>query len=195
MKKTNKSDIANRKMPRQIVASAPVDIQCGVNNSWDQKLLITCPICFIRFHRPPSHVARVATSYCSRGCAAEGRIVRVVSNCVGCGEAMELVPSMVGKKTTCSKKCSTLRRAKGPGKLTRNFSAVSKRVKEIQKRGKCINCGGNHGPWAVRGLYGEMQPDGEVVIDGERAELWCSHCHLTDIAPLGPAARDAGRPT
>ena len=192
--RTNKSDIANRKIARQIITTPPEDIRCGTGASWDKKLLITCPICFTKFHRPPSHVARVATCYCSRACSAEGHKIRVISECVSCGKPMELPPSSVGKKTTCSKKCSTLRRSKG-GKSNncRGFAAVISRIKKIQERGECVNCGVKHGPWAVRNLSGEMQSDGEVIINDENTELWCRHCHLKDVAPLGPLVRDAAK--
>lgn len=188
--RTNKSDIGNRKITRQIIMATPKSIECGLGVSMDRQLLITCPICFTKFHRPPSHAARVATCYCSRGCAAQGAITRVIRHCVSCGKPMELTPSNAVKITTCSKKCSTLRRAKGKNKNCRNFAVITKRLKEIQKRGECVKCGVNHGPWAVRGLFGEMQFNGDVNIDDENAELWCRHCHLIDVAPLGALARD-----
>jgi len=191
--RTNKSDVANRKITRQIITSEPGDVRNGLGFSYDQKLLITCPICYTRFHRPPSHVARVGVSYCSRACSAQGAITRVIVNCVSCNKPMELTPSNVGRKTTCSKKCKTLKRASGPNTVSRNFADVQTRAKEIKKRGICVNCGVNHGPWAVRGLYGEMEADGSVIIDDDKAELWCRHCHLKDVAHLGAPARDENK--
>jgi hypothetical protein len=38
-----------------------------------------------------------------------------------------------------------------------------------------------------------MQSDGEVIINDENTELWCRHCHLKDVAPLGPLVRDAAK--
>lgn len=152
---------------------------------------LTCPICGVVFNRAPSHVSRTkGHSTCSRACAAEARKVRVETQCVICEKSMELIPSEVEKKTTCSKECSTLRRTRG-SKNTKPaaLAAYQKRAKEIAKTMECKNCGTSIGPWVVRGLKAEVTDDGKTIIDDECAELWCRHCHLSNVAHLGFIAR------
>lgn len=154
-------------------------------------MTITCPICYTRFNRPPCHVARSAVNYCSRGCQAEGRKVRVHTTCIICENDMEQTPSNAARVVTCSKKCSSIRRRNldRPPRKT-SFAAYKKSVNEIIKSGACSHCGVRHGPWAVRGVNVKVSQDGEVYADASTAELWCRNCHLTDIAPLGAAERE-----
>lgn len=153
---------------------------------------VVCPVCYITFYRAPSHVERVGTSYCSRACAFEGRKIRVVSHCRVCGKAMELTPSMVERQTTCSKKCSTVRRTKGrTGGKGQGTSEYISTVKDIARRSVCVACGVTHGPWAIRGLSVTIAKDGEKTVNKDQATLWCKHCHLKDVAPLGSVVRDA----
>ena len=152
---------------------------------------LTCPICGVIFNRPPSHVARnKGHTTCSRACAAEARKVRVETHCVICGKSMELTPCDVARKTTCSKECSTLRRTRGSKNTKpKSLAAYKKRAKEIAKTMECKNCGTSIGPWVVRGLEAEVTNSGKTIIGDECAELWCRHCHLSNIAPLGFIAR------
>jgi hypothetical protein len=164
----------------------------GYNES--RAMLITCPVCFTKFKRAPSHVARRETCCCSRGCAAEIRKVRVISPCVSCGKQMELTPSNVPKKTTCSKSCSTLRRVKNSKTVKKtSFGAYLKRVKEISARQLCANCLTTVGPWAVKNLEASMNDEGDVTVNDDHAELWCLSCHMSNVAPLGAPIREANR--
>jgi hypothetical protein len=105
---------------------------------------------------------------------------------------MMLSPSNVERKTTCSPECSSAKK-RSRGSNTRKFglAAYQLAVKEISKRGVCEKCGTTTGPWAVRGLVVD-------VIDGRmpscisaNASLWCKHCHLVEVAPLGAKERES----
>ena len=183
--RTNKSDIANRKITRQIIINEPHGIEMGINYSIDRQLLISCPICGTRFHRPPSHVERNKNgTYCSRACAGEALKIRVITHCVSCGKEMELTPNLAIRIKTCSKECSTLRRTKGKIGKKYNLKPALKIIKEIKKRGKCEKCGATQGPWVVRGVIGEVLETGVSVVKSNGAELWCRLCHLHGIQPL-----------
>ena len=152
---------------------------------------LVCPICGTRFHRPPSHVARVkGIATCSRGCAAEAREVRVETNCVSCGKVMSQKPSDSIKITTCSKECSTLRRIKNIKAVKpSSLGGYLKAAKRIAKIETCHKCLGNTGPWVVRNLMASVRSTGETIVDESSAELWCRSCHLIEVAPKGPPAR------
>ena len=156
---------------------------------------LVCPVCGTRFHRPPSHVARNKDhTTCSRGCASEARKVRIETHCVICGEGMELIPSMIEKKTTCSKQCSTLRRVKDIKTVRKSSLGAYKRIAlEISNRGKCENCCTQTGPWVVRGLKATVAATGEVIIDKSATHLWCRHCHLSSVAQSGYFGRIRSR--
>lgn len=153
---------------------------------------LVCPICLRHFRRPYAWVKRVNVSYCSRACAAEGAKVRVIRQCVSCGKDFELVPSQVHRYSTCSAKCSTLRRVArnrtGRPSSRHHFGAYRKRIEAIAAAEVCCHCGRRHGPWIVRDVRAELMPDGEVVVDDHNASLWCRDCHLHDIQPLALAA-------
>ena len=151
-------------------------------------MYVSCPVCWTRFSRPPSHLSRASVSTCSRACAAEARVVRVSTECVICGKEMSMIPSDVGKVTTCSTACSTLRRIKLGTRKT-SFAKYQKAAKRIRTRGSCQKCGTNCGPWVIRGMTSNMQENGTVTVNESGAELWCRHCHLKDIAHLGAPAR------
>ena len=158
----------------------------------NRKMPVSCPICGETFYRAPSHVARVAVSTCSRACAAEASKVRVITHCVSCQVPMEQTPTNAERITTCSKKCSTLRRTKGSKGTKPNALGVYIRAaNRIVTKQECLKCQTNTGPWAIRGLDAKLLPDGSTTLDESKAELWCRHCHLTEIAPSGPLARDA----
>lgn len=151
---------------------------------------LTCPICGLRFHRPPSHVARnkVSTT-CSRGCASESLKVRIETECVSCGASMEQTPSNAARVTTCSKECSTLRRVKNIKTVKRSLGAYVKASREICGRQSCEKCGANSGPWVVRNLEASIDESGRSYVDSSAAELWCRKCHLIDVAPMGAVER------
>lgn len=154
---------------------------------------LVCPVCGTNFHRPPSHVTRlVGPAVCSRGCSAIARRVRVIVNCVSCQKPMEVTPSNVPRKTTCSRECSTLRRTKvGNHKKPSVFADYLKRIKEIAELSKCAVCETTTGPWAVCGVKSSMSDTGVVTIDSDNAVLKCRKCHLNNIIPLALPARKA----
>lgn len=147
-------------------------------------MTLTCPICCLRFHRPPSHAARVNVNYCSVACRNEGSKVRVESHCVVCGGVMFLTPSLSARLSTCSKRCSTLRRLKRNNPSPKSLAAGKKTIESIRQRGSCCRCGANHGPWMVRGLK-TVFVDGVPEIDDSNGELWCNRCFWPWAARLG----------
>lgn len=150
---------------------------------------VMCPICSITFYRAPSHVARVAVSYCSRACQAEGQKVRIETHCVSCGKEMEQTPSGAARITVCSYECSTIRRQGGnlrPSKKT-TTAAWKRAIKEVSKRGECAQCGVKNGPWRVVGMEPEYV-GATQVLDTSLARLLCLHCHMKNVGPIGGAA-------
>lgn len=151
------------------------------------KLSFDCPVCGISFEKPAAWAKRVSNHYCSVACTNEAKKVRIETHCVVCGKAMEQTPSDAARVTTCGKKCSSIRRrSKNP--KPKAFLAYKEVIKQIAQRGVCVLCGAKHGPWVVRGLNGEIGADNELSVTATDAELWCKHCHLKDISPLGIAA-------
>ena len=144
---------------------------------------LVCPVCGTKFHRPPSHVARNKWhTTCSVGCAAEARKVRVESSCVICGKAMELIPSEVIRRTTCSKQCSTLRRIKNIETVSPyRLGGYKAAAKEIAKKQECEKCGIRVGPWVVRNLIAKVTALGETIVDRSRHQLWCRRCYLAEL--------------
>lgn len=155
------------------------------------KLRMVCPICGTDFLRPAAWAKRVNVNYCGRGCAAAGKRIEVECFCSICRSLMILTPSLAAKKTTCGPACSSAKkRSRGLNTKPSSWSAYRDAAAEIGKRGICAKCGTTTGPWMVRGLKVE-------VIDGcvpsavsSTASLWCKHCHLVDVAPLGAQERD-----
>jgi 5-methylcytosine-specific restriction endonuclease McrA len=154
---------------------------------------IVCPICCTMFYRAPSHVARVDVSYCSRACQAEGRKVRIVTNCVTCGIDMERTPSDAVRVVTCSRKCSSLRR-RSENPQPQAFALYKKAVESIRVRGACSRCSRKSGPWIVRGLNPRMEGD-EIAIDKENAVLICQSCHFAEVGVIGGINRQKLRAT
>lgn len=153
-------------------------------------MYLTCPICYTRFSRPPSHVARNKWgTYCGRGCAAEGRKVRIDVPCVVCGKQMELRPCDIGRKTTCSKQCSSLRR-RSSNVRPKATAAYKKAIRKIATPGVCENCETNSGPWIVRGVIAEPHDDGSVSVDSSGARLLCRPCYFSEIGVIGVRERD-----
>jgi hypothetical protein len=181
----------NQKPRPRPLAAKELTNKTGYDES--RTMVIVCPICFTSFNRPPSHVTRTKTgvSCCSRQCAASARVVRISVPCVSCSAPMELIPSSVGKITTCSKKCSTLRRIGSDATSKQSsFGVYKKAIAEISANGACKHCRTSIGPWAVRGVRVSIMADGETMVHTNDAELWCKQCHLVGIAPLGAPARD-----
>lgn len=152
------------------------------------KLSFVCPICGISFEKPAAWAKRTENHYCSRACSAEGKKVRVETHCVVCGKAMEQIPSSVARITTCGKLCSSIRRRSDAPKHT-GFAVYQKAIKDIAANGFCCKCGNVHGPWVVRSLKVVISEDKSVRVDADSAQLWCKHCHLEDIAPIGGYAK------
>jgi 5-methylcytosine-specific restriction endonuclease McrA len=103
---------------------------------------------------------------------------------------MELIPSNVGKVTTCSKKCSSLRRRSANPKA-QSLRAYKDAVDRIAAGQLCEKCGRKHGPFVVKDLKATFGDDGELAIDDARAKLWCRQCHLQSIALVGGNANGA----
>ena len=145
--------------------------------------LLTCPICYIRFHRPASHAARVNVNYCSRACYHEGMREKFEIPCVVCGKTMLLIRSEIPKIKACSRKCQSLRMA-GPNPPDNHLYPYRDAVKQMIKRGVCSQCGTTDGPWDVRGVTVK-----DYEADTSKARLWCEQCHLTDLSPYALKAR------
>ena len=149
---------------------------------------MTCPICGIRFERYISHLARVGCPTCSYACAGMARRVRIITNCRVCGTAMEHTPSDAARITTCSKRCSSLRRTGGNPLVSPSGTAAYKNAAaKALEAGQCKICGVKHGPWSVVGIKVEYS-DGiaSLLANGE---LWCRQCHLAKASALGAHAR------
>lgn len=156
------------------------------------KLRLICPICQIDFLRPAAWAKRVNVNYCGRGCAAIGKVVEVECFCSVCNASMLLPPSSVGRKTTCGPACSSAKkRSRGLGDRKGSWAAYKLAVKEISGRGVCEKCGTTTGPWAVRGLEVEVADGGIPSAIYANASLWCKHCHLVEVAPLGAKKRES----
>lgn len=143
------------------------------------RMYLTCPVCFIGFSRFASHVARTLVSCCSRACASEIRKVRVEVFCVVCKASMEVIPSNITRVTTCSNRCSRIRRSVKPEPRF-GLPEYKKAANKVSERGQCKKCYGKHGPWVVRGLM----PEGDKIFPSfntAKAELWCRRCHLNDV--------------
>jgi hypothetical protein len=146
---------------------------------------LVCPICFNRFTRPPSHVARVNISYCGRACSSIGATINIAVNCSECGKEMLLKPNELPKIKTCSRRCSTLRRRK-PGSRGNNTSEYKDAARMIASKSKqCGQCGVKVGPFVVRGLLSGSSDQGDPILDMSGAVIWCQQCHLSDIAESG----------
>jgi len=157
----------------------------------NRKMGVTCPICYVVFYRPPSHIERVKTypPCCSRACSAESRKIKVLFNCVSCGNEMELAPSEIGRKTTCSKQCSTLRRVKDKNNVKKtSLGYYQKTIKEIARCSVCKECGVTSAIWIVKNCEAKLLDSGEVNVDISEAELVCRGCHLSGIAIIGGEA-------
>jgi hypothetical protein len=148
------------------------------------KLAFVCPICGISFEKPAAWAKRCENHYCSRACCTEGRKVRIETHCVVCGKAMEQTPSDAARITTCGKHCSSIRRRSDTPRPS-SFALYKKAAKNIVENGACCKCGKKHGPWIVRCLNVVLGNDNNVHVDADSARLWCKHCHLKDIAPIG----------
>lgn len=151
---------------------------------------MTCPICGIRFERYMSHLERVDCPTCSVACAGMARRVRIITNCTVCGTAMEQTPSNAARITTCSKRCSSLRRTSGNPLANPSSTAAYKvAAAKALEAGQCKICGVKHGPWSVVGIKVEYS-DGRTSLL-ESGELWCRQCHLAKASTLGAQARRA----
>ena len=151
---------------------------------------LSCQTCGIDFYRPAAWAKRAANHYCSRGCSAESRKVRVETHCAICGKSFYKIPSAIALAKTCSKKCSSiLRRSDNP--RPRNFVDYKALAKKISAVGVCCKCGKTDGPWAVRGIKADFLEDGTLDIDVSNADLWCNRCHLINVAPNALAQADA----
>jgi hypothetical protein len=154
------------------------------------KMLLQCPICGIDFLRYACHAKRVAVNYCGRGCAAKGAEVKVETSCVVCGKEMLLTPTEAARITTCSKACSSKRRrSKDHAGRPSGFAAYRKAAASVANRGVCDSCGTQAGPWVVRGIRIELKEGCEPTANTKDAKLFCKHCHLKEIAPLGTEGR------
>lgn len=72
----------------------------------DNRKEYTCPICGKQFK---SYTIR---TFCSKKCSTTStRGHTATRNCVICGEVFSLSPSQLKQKTTCSRKCSCIRRS------------------------------------------------------------------------------------
>ena len=153
-------------------------------------MLLTCPICFGKFHRPPSHAARVDTCYCSRACSGLGRRIRIEAFCIVCDKSMGLKPSDIPKIKTCSAKCKGMKMRKHFDKAGAYSSKAYKNAQdEVFSAGVCVTCGTETGPWIAVGIKAVVTEKGEAVVSIEGAALKCQHCHLSKIAPSGAKAR------
>lgn len=151
------------------------------------KLVFSCPVCGMAFEKPAAWAKRDDSHHCGRACAAEARKVRVETHCVVCGEAMEKIPSEAGRVTTCSKECSSIRR-RSENPRPQSFTVYKDAAMKIAAPGVCQKCGATHGPWVVRGLKFAIGSHKEPTVDSDSAELWCKHCHLKELAPIGGEA-------
>ena len=161
------------------------------------KVRLTCPICETDFVRHAAWAKRSDVNYCGRGCASIGLMVRVECFCNVCKASMTLIPANVGRKTTCGPVCSSIKKRSRGAAPTRNhnFAAYKRAMKEITDRSVCVECGTTVGPWVVRGLGVDIN-DGDIpVANSKSASLWCKHCHLTDVAPLGAIVREKNKMT
>jgi hypothetical protein len=146
---------------------------------------LVCPICFNRFTRPPSHVARVNISYCGRACSSIGATINIAVNCSECGKEMLLKPNELPKIKTCSRRCNSLKKRK-PGSNPQNISEYKDMARIIASKSKqCEQCGTKVGPFVVRGLCSGAHDNGDPILDVSGAVVWCQHCHLSGIAESG----------
>lgn len=152
------------------------------------KLRFICPVCENVFFKPAAWAKRNKNHFCSRACAAAGRIVRYEIPCVVCDKIMSLRFSNICRIKTCSKLCSCKRRRGEETKKT-SYAIYKKAVKELTENPTCMKCGCSHGPWRVRNLTVIINENGEASLDKEKVEIWCEHCHLDDIALLGGLCR------
>lgn len=156
------------------------------------KVSLTCAQCGLHFERYACWIKRSNRTYpacCSRACAAEQRkMFRVDVACSVCNAEMNLTPSALGKKTTCSKACSDIKK-RGPQPNLKGNKASKDAIMKIAARGTCSCCGNNVGPWVIRGFDVSADEQGTLHINSEQATLWCRACHLTDLTPIAAAAR------
>jgi len=155
------------------------------------KMSFTCPNCYLVFERYACWAKRVNVNYCSRECSSEGRRVRVQVSCVVCKEHYEVTPSDIGKRTTCSKLCSSKRR-QGDNPYPKSFNAYKDAIKLIAKREVCSRCGVRSAPWMVRGIE-SVFGDGLLDVDASAAFLLCQPCHFSEVGVLGGRARQRQR--
>lgn len=151
------------------------------------KLGFVCPVCLLSFERFAAWAKKVDVNYCSRECAGIGRRVRVIIHCITCESPFEVVPSNLGKLTTCSKLCSSLRR-RGTTPNPRSAAVALQFIRDFIREGRCIKCRASAGPWAVRGLIVTFPEHDFPQIETSKVTLWCRQCHLEDIALLGGIA-------
>jgi hypothetical protein len=103
---------------------------------------------------------------------------------------MMLIPTNVGRKTTCGPVCSSIKkRSRGASTRKYNLTVYKQAMKEITDRAVCVKCDATVGPWVVRGMKVGITDGNIPVASSESASLWCKHCHLADVAPLGGVAR------
>jgi len=152
--------------------------------SYNDGMQVACSYCGISFKRPASHLERVSAPCCSRACAAAIRVINIETKCIICHKIFVVIPSNLVRKTTCSKECSSMRRKSGKNLNIRSLAKVKIVIKEIEKRCYCYNCNSVIGPWVVRNI-GATYENGHTEVNSTKAELWCKHCHLKNIAPLG----------
>ena len=165
--------------------------QSNLTHHQGPMMALPCPVCFETFIRPPSHVRRVDTAYCSRECASEGwRIkARVTKKCASCGKDFSTSRSRAAMVKTCSRECSSLLRRRGE-KIENPLQGkeYKRAVSPILERGVCETCGSRSGPWRVCGLI-ITQDEVLPIYDNSLARLLCLNCHMNEIWPLGHKAR------
>lgn len=176
-------------MVYEISNKTPIERKSG-------KVKLNCAVCGLGFERHAAWAKKAANHYCGVACRIEGSKEQVDTNCVYCGNGFQLKRSNLSRVTTCSRRCSQLRRIKHTDKPRVRIDAIKHRAKiadPVTNCGKCQVLFEEGEVKEVEGLEVTIHDDGVTLLFSGNPVVVCRACHMETISPLGVQAKESKR--